>query len=100
MAVANGQYFGGGMWIAPKAKVDDGLFDIVILGDLSVADMALRSGDIYKGKHLNWSKVSYLQGKKLVATSSEEVLLDVDGEPLGRLPATFEILTASILLKG
>ncbi len=53
---------------------------------------------IYKGRHIGMKDVTSLRGRKLVATTSEEVLLDVDGEAPGRLPATFEVLPGAIKL--
>lgn len=94
-AVCNGQYFGGGMQMAPHASVEDGLFDVIILADTTLIEMLRGTGKIYKGEHLGHEKIVALRGKKIVAEpvhESEHVLLDVDGEAPGRLPASFEIL--------
>ncbi len=92
VSAANGQYFGGGMWAAPDAVLDDGLFDIVISGDVTIGEM-LRSGrDIYKGTHLRHPKTQVLRGRRLTATSEETTLVDMDGEQPGRLPITMEVL--------
>jgi len=99
IAVANGQYGGGGMWFAPYAKVNDGWFDIVIVGDLGRRQILESFSKIYKGSHVHSSDIIYLKGKKITATSDDEVLLDVDGEAPGRLPATFEILPGAINLQ-
>ncbi len=99
VAVANGRYFGGGMKVAPNASVDDGQFDVVTLGDFSFGDLLRHGLDIYSGAHLNHPKVSVTRAKKVTATSRDgEVLLDVDGEQLGRLPATFEMLPRALLV--
>lgn len=96
VAVANGRYFGGGMMIAPNAEIDDGLFEVVFCGDFSFGD-ALRLGTkIYKGAHLGLPKVRCVRGRCIEAYSDECVLLDVDGEQPGRLPAKFEIMPAAI----
>jgi YegS/Rv2252/BmrU family lipid kinase len=100
MAVANGQYFGGGMWVAPKAKPDDGIFDITLWTGYGLTDFALKGRSIYDGSHVKWAGTRTFQAKKVVATSDEVVLLDIDGEQPGRLPATFEILPAALKLKG
>jgi len=99
VSMANGQYFGGGMWIAPKAVIDDGLLEIVVLGNISRFRSVLLQGKVYKGEHLGMEDVFRLQGKKIIATSNEEVLVEADGEPFGKLPATFEILPQAINLK-
>lgn len=105
VAVANGQYFGGGMKVAPNAKPDDGLFDVIIMGGTpksrAAADMKL----IYTGEHLNNPAVTALRGAKIVAvpvaeTRGRPVLIEVDGESAGRLPATFEIYPRAINLRS
>jgi len=101
-AVCNGQFFGGSMWIAPNAKPDDGLFDVIITHDLSTIDVFRGTKKLYKGKHMDEDNVTTLRGRKIVASptrEAKEVLLDVDGEAPGRLPATFEILPNAIFLR-
>jgi YegS/Rv2252/BmrU family lipid kinase len=104
VAVANGQFFGGGMKVAPNAKPDDGTFDVVIMGGIprhrAAADMKL----IYSGAHLNNPAVRVVRGQKIVAvpvaeTRGKPVLIEVDGENAGRLPATFEILPRALNLR-
>ncbi|RJP72740.1 MAG: diacylglycerol kinase family lipid kinase [Candidatus Abyssobacteria bacterium SURF_17] len=97
--VANGQYFGGGMWIAPRAQVDDGLFDILIIDDMGRLESFRNIVKLYKGAHLDHPKVLYLQGKTVVADSPDVVLLDVEGEQIGRLPARFDIIPAAVKVK-
>lgn len=103
VAVANGRYFGGGMKVAPDAAVDDGLFDVITLGDFGFADLVLRGLDIYSGKHLKNPKVTVQRARKVEAVptdGSAEVLLDVDGEAPGRLPATFELLAGALQIRA
>lgn len=99
VAVCNGQYFGGGMWVAPKAKMDDGVFDVTIWTGFTLKDFAVKSRSLYNGTHLSDPRTHTLRCKKLVASSDEEVLLDVDGEQPGRLPATFRIVPGAIKIK-
>ena len=100
VAVANGCYFGGGMHVAPEARPNDGLFDVVLLEDMTFAEKLAFTPHLYRGTLLNRPKVRLLRGRKLVATSTETVLLDVDGEQPGRLPATFTIEPEALLLLG
>lgn len=97
-AVANGQYFGGGMWIAPTALMDDGLFDLIILGDIGLISLFVHSRKFYNGSHLDLPGIIHLRGRRIEARSSSKVLLDVDGDPFGCLPAIFEILPGAINL--
>jgi YegS/Rv2252/BmrU family lipid kinase len=102
VAVANGRYFGGGMKIAPQAELDDGQLDIVTLSDMTKGDLLLHGLDLYSGTHLNHPKVAVHRGRRLEATPREghEVLLDIDGEQPGRLPATFELDAGAIQIKA
>ncbi|NOZ85728.1 MAG: diacylglycerol kinase family lipid kinase [Deltaproteobacteria bacterium] len=99
VAIANGQFFGGGMWIAPGARMDDGKFDVVILGDLTRLDVLKRANRVYKGTHLELDKVESFRAARIEAFSDERVLLDVDGEQPGKLPSTFECLPGAIRMK-
>ncbi|MFQ5458768.1 MAG: diacylglycerol/lipid kinase family protein, partial [Myxococcota bacterium] len=100
VTVANGQYFGGGMWAAPEAALDDGLFDIIISGDITKREMILHGGDIYKGEHLAHPKNRFLRGRRVTASAAEATLIDMDGEQPGRLPVTLEIVPAAVRFLG
>src|SRR5438067_1508142 len=102
VAVANGRYFGGGMKVAPEARLDDGLFDVVTLGDFGFGDLLFRGLDIYSGKHVTNPKVTVHRARRVEATPENgvEVLLDVDGEQPGRLPDTFELLPQALTVRG
>jgi len=102
-AVCNGQFFGSGMRIGPDAVPDDGLFDVVIVADIGLFGVLWNVNSIYKGEHLSKRQVTVMHGKKVTALPVEgaaEVLLDVDGEAPGRLPATFEIMPGAIPFRG
>jgi len=99
VAVCNGKYFGGGMKIAPDARLDDGLFDVVVLGDLSLKDFVWSGRHLYRGTHLDLAEVRFARAARVRAEPAhpgDEVLLDVDGEQAGRLPATFDILPGAL----
>ncbi len=96
VAVCNGQYFGGGMWVAPTAKLDDGLFDLTVWSGFGLSDFVLRSQHLYEGTHVNLRETTTARAKRVRAESDAVVLLDVDGEQPGRLPATFEILPLAL----
>jgi YegS/Rv2252/BmrU family lipid kinase len=96
VAVANGQYFGGGMQIAPDASIDDGLFDVTIVGDLKLPEIFINLPKLYNGKIKTVEKVAAFTGKQIVATSDQHVLLDVDGEQPGTLPVTLDMLPGAL----
>lgn len=99
VAIANGRYFGGGMKVAPDAEPDDGVFDVVALGDFGFGDVLKSGRRLYKGTHVTMDKVTSRRAKVVEAEPidpSAIVELDVDGETPGRLPAKFEILPAAL----
>jgi diacylglycerol kinase (ATP) len=98
VVVANGQYHGGGMWVAPEASVDDGLFHVTIVGDLTLAEVFLNLPKLYNGKINQVEKVITLAGKRVEASSDGRVLLDVDGEQAGQLPVLIDIVPRALPL--
>jgi len=99
VAVANGRYFGGAMMVAPNAEVDDGLFDVIAMGDFTFGDLVASGRRLYKGTHLAMDKVTARRARLVEAEPIEPggvVELDVDGENLGRLPARFEVVPSSL----
>jgi len=98
VAVANGRYFGGGMFIAPRAELDDGQFDVVAIGDLTPIDFVVQGRRLYNGTHLGLDKVTFRRARTVRAEpiDGEVVEMDVDGETPGILPATFTILPAAL----
>jgi YegS/Rv2252/BmrU family lipid kinase len=100
-AVANGQYFGGGMRFAKDAEIDDGLFDVVVQTKTGLKEI-LSVGDLYSGRMSDWASVRRTRGKIVEAGTIEDSakgLLDVDGEQPGRLPAKFTIVPSGARIK-
>jgi diacylglycerol kinase (ATP) len=96
VAVANGQYHGGGMWVAPGAAINDGLFQVTVVGDLSVIEVFWNLPKLYNGKIYEHEKIMKLVGSRVVASSSQTVLLDMDGEQPGRLPVVIEVVPSAL----
>lgn len=94
--VANGKYFGGGMKIAPMAKMDDGYFDIIIIENINKLDLLINFPKIYKGNHLSHPKVKHFKGKNIIVKSKQKALIEVDGEQPGLIEAKFQILPRKI----
>jgi YegS/Rv2252/BmrU family lipid kinase len=98
--VSNGQFLGGGFKAAPEADMADGLLDVVVLkdsGSLKVLDELV---SIKVGDYREEDKVFYGQAKKVAIRSKErDVTVTVDGEPIGILPAAFEVLPRALTVK-
>jgi YegS/Rv2252/BmrU family lipid kinase len=100
-AVANGPYFGGGMRVAPKARIDDGFFDWVIVPGMSRLSLLGKFPLLYSGSHLRDPQILQGRGRVIEARGvAGPIRLDVDGESLGVLPARFELLPGAITLIG
>jgi YegS/Rv2252/BmrU family lipid kinase len=96
--IANGQYFGGGMKIAPGAAISDGEFEVVILGDLGKVDLVRNVPRVYDGSHVTHPKVHVMQATCLEISSPDRLLLQADGEVLGTAPARFTIVPKALRL--
>jgi YegS/Rv2252/BmrU family lipid kinase len=98
VVIANCQYFGGGMRMAPAASPTDGVFDVILIGDAGKIETMRGMNDIRNGKHLDQQnpKLQLLYGKRISITSPERVRIDIDGEDPGFLPALFEIQPGAI----
>lgn len=105
IAVCNGRYFGSGMHVAPMAKLDDGQFEVVSLTAPNKLAFAVSSQRIYDGKHLEGEGATHFACEKieidLVGDDARDVfLLDVDGEPLGRVPLAIEVMPSAVTLRA
>jgi YegS/Rv2252/BmrU family lipid kinase len=98
---ANGRFFGGGMQVAPRAEPADGLFDVVVIPGFSKARLLRELPRIYRGTHLDVPEVSFHRGQRVEAEAAPgRVWVEVDGEPLGTLPASIEVLPNAISVLG
>ena len=97
--VANGSYHGGGMKLAPDARQDDGLFDVVLIGDVTKPDFVTTSPKLYSGRYLSHPKVELLRSSSVAISAAEPLPLEVDGEPAGTTPARFEVVPSALRLR-
>ena len=86
VVIGNGQYHGAGMWVCPGASIDDGLLEVTMIRYLSLIEFIKGLPALYNGAIYQHPKVQTHRVKRLEADSKEPVLIEVDGEPLGRLP--------------
>ena len=96
---ANGRYFGGGMYIAPDARPDDGFLDVVILGDLGKVELLINVPRVYRGTHLTHPKVDCYRSRVVRVESEQRMILQADGEYVGEAPATFSLLPGALTVR-
>ncbi|MEO5858950.1 MAG: diacylglycerol kinase family protein [Pyrinomonadaceae bacterium] len=97
--IANARYFGGGMMIAPDAKLNDGFLDVINIGDINTAKIILNAYTLYRGTHLDLPEVADTLAKRIEArpmNAGETVHIEVDGELLGMLPALYEVIPGAL----
>lgn len=98
--VANGKYVGAGMTVAPHASVDDGLFDVIIFGDLGKIESLLKLPTLYRGTHLKNPKVGFFRGQHVELKSVEPLSIHVEGEYIGETPAAFTMLEKALKVRA
>jgi diacylglycerol kinase (ATP) len=99
VVVANGQYHGGAMWLAPGARPDDGLFDVLLIGDVTKLDFITTAPKIYRGTHLSHPKVELVRSRVAVVDAPERLPIELDGEQVGTTPARFEVVPAALRVR-
>lgn len=99
--IANARYFGGGMKIAPEAKLDDGLFDVVMIGEISSTKILANSYKLYAGTHFDVEEVHQTKAQRIIVNpvSDKRIPFETDGELPGYLPATFEIVPNALKIR-
>jgi YegS/Rv2252/BmrU family lipid kinase len=96
VAVANNSVYGGGMWIAPDAEIDDGEFDVVTIGESSKLRFLLGLKDVLKGAHLRKEEVSVFRTPRLELDASRPFPVYADGDHLTDLPVRLRVLPRSL----
>ena len=99
VVVANGRYFGGGMMICPEAEPDDGLFDVLLIGDLTKRDLLLPLPKTYRGRHLPHPKAEVLRGAVVEIDAPQPLPVELDGEQPGATPVRFEVVPRALRLR-
>ena len=96
VAIANGEYYGGGMRIAPGAVVDDGLLDLCIVGDVSRLTALRQLANLYGGTHIHHPQVEMERGRSIIIDGQPGILIHLDGEPFGSLPLSVQLRPGAI----
>lgn len=95
--VCNGQYLAGGMHAAPHASLDDGAFDVILVGDFGKLEFIATVPKVYSGTHLTHPKVDEYRGVKEVRVEAQErMFIQAEGESMGEAPVTFRIIPQAL----
>ena len=97
--VANGRYLGGGMMICPEAEPDDGVFDVLLIGDLTKRDLMLTLPKTYRGTHLPHPKAEVLRGVTVTVEAPSPLPVELDGEQPGTTPVRFELVPRALRVR-
>jgi diacylglycerol kinase family enzyme len=98
----NGRFFGGGMKIAPEASMVDGRLDLIVVRKLPFSKILAQGPRLYAGAHLALPEVHHrlaTTARAWPVDSDVDVLLEVDGESPGTLPANFEICPMALRVR-
>lgn len=96
LAAANTNWYGGGMYMAPHAKIDDGQLAVVVAGDLTKFEILAVLPKVFSGRHLEHPKVSHTTAHEVRVTSETPLAIHADGETVGRVPAVFQIVPQAL----
>jgi YegS/Rv2252/BmrU family lipid kinase len=96
VAAANSSTFGGGMRIAPGASMDDGLLDVVLIGEVPRTRFLLHAPGVFTGAHLRQANVEVLRARELELSSDRPFTLYADGDPIAQLPVRLRARPAAV----
>ncbi|MFN8150678.1 MAG: diacylglycerol kinase family protein [Solirubrobacterales bacterium] len=98
VAVANSKAYGGGMFVAPDAVLDDGELDVIITGDGPKRAFITGLPDVFKGTHIDRPEVSTARGAVVEVSADRPFDVYADGDRLTELPATIRVLPNALEL--
>ncbi len=96
LAAANTNWYGGGMYMAPHAHVDDGLLAVVYATDLTKWETLAVLPKVFSGRHLQHPKVFHTAAHEVRVDSDVPLAIHADGETVGRVPAVFRIIPQAL----
>jgi diacylglycerol kinase (ATP) len=97
--VANTEYHNGGMNLLPGASPDDGLFDVLVVGDVTKRDLLVAFPKLYRGTFLPHPKAELLRGRSVTVESETPLPIELDGEQPGTTPVLFEVVPGSLRVR-
>jgi diacylglycerol kinase family enzyme len=86
--------------MCPEAEPDDGVFDVLLLGDLTKRDLIQTMHKTYKGTHLPHPKAELLRGASVLVDPPKPLPIQLDGEQPGTTPVRFEVVPKALRLRA
>jgi YegS/Rv2252/BmrU family lipid kinase len=96
VAAANSKAYGGGMWLAPAASLDDGLLDVVIVGHVPKLRFLRLLPTVFKGRHVRQPNVEVLRAREIEISAERPFTLYADGDPIASLPVKVRALPGAL----
>ena len=96
VAACNSGCYGGGMYLAPDAELDDGLLDVVLIADHPKRSFLATMPKAFNGTHVHHPAVSVLRGRELQVDADRPFDVYADGDPIGSTPATIRVVPAAL----
>ena len=99
VVIGNGHSCGGGMKLTPSAKVNDGILDLLVIHDMKIPELIRQFSKIYSGSHINSGRITYEQSDNIKIESDLGVMVETDGELLGKLPVEIKVVSKCLKVK-
>jgi len=96
VAVANSNFYGGGMRLAPDADLRDGMLDVVIILKMRKLRFLRLLPTVFRGEHVNYPEVEVIRTPSVRISASRPFTLFADGDPISELPVTVRVLRAAV----
>jgi len=96
VAVANSRAYGGGMFVAPNAQLDDGMFDVVLTAHIGKLRFLKGLPQVFKGTQIDNEEITTRRGAEVEVTADENFAIYADGEHLADLPAKLRVLPRAL----
>lgn len=95
-SIGNSPYFGGGMKVSPKSKIDDGFLEVFIVNKISRLELLKVFPKVYTGEHVTHPAVEFIQAEEVVLSAEKNMPAYSDGEPAGFAPVSAKIVAGAL----
>lgn len=97
--VCNGKFLGGGMQVSPHSQLDDGILEVITIGDMGRLEVVLNTPRLYNGTILEHPKVREYHIRTMTVEPRQTMMIEADGELIGPGPVTFQVRPLALRLR-